>query len=216
MHWQASSEAGAVPGQKIAVHVGQLSATYAPGLLTELRAYFSQTWGSQDQAQTTSYAAHAETQEEALSSRSAGVGRVPGMTAGARSTDNTEASLRYAVKEAPSQSGISEEGSAQSVDSCILEPAWLTGGVALSASVLSLQLGGLSSPGARAEAFLVSVERCTVHLGTYRPSARPGSLLAQLLSLHKQALPGGGLRVARHPVVCGHILAACSQPSQGI
>ena len=197
MHWQASSEGGASPGQKTAVHVGQLSAIYAPGLLTELRAYFSQAWGSQDQAQTASNAAHVETQEEALSSRSAGgIGRVSGMTAGARSTDSTEASLGYALNDAPSQSGVREEGTAPLVESRMLPPAWLTGGVALSASVLSLQLGVLSSPGARAEAILVSVERCTVHLGTYRPSARPGSLLAQLLSLHKQALPGEGLRVA--------------------
>lgn len=197
MHWQAGSEGGAAPGQKVAVHVGQLSAIYAPGLLSELRAYSSQAWDFQDQAQTSSNAAHMETQEEALSSRPArSIGRVLAMEAGARSTDSTEALLGYVENKAPSQSGVSEEGLGPLLESRMLPSAWLTGGIALSASVLSLQLGVLSSPGALAEAFLVIIERCTMHVGAYRPSARPGSLLAQLLSLHKQAHPVAGLRVA--------------------
>ena len=78
----------------------------------------------------------------------------------------------------------------------VAPPAWLTGGIILDASVLSLQLAALSGPAALAQAVILSIERCSVHLGTFKPSARPRSLLAQLLSLQKQPLPARGLRLA--------------------
>lgn len=195
VHWQAGSEGGAGPGQKIAVNVGQLVAAYAPGLLTELRIYLSKAWSFQDPTQTASSAAHAEDdpQQKELPNRSAGsMSRVQTVIAGARSTDSTEASLRHDEGEESLQS---EKSKNQLLETRTLPPAWLTGGIVLSASMLSLQLGVLSSPGIQAEAFVVSIQRCSMHLGPYKPSARPGSLLGELFSLHKQPLPGTGLRM---------------------
>ena len=193
VHWQAGSEGGAGPGQKIAVHVGQLFAGYPPGFLTELRTYLSAVWISQEVTQTAFSAAHAVDSKQHLDRTAGSMSRLQNVAAGPRSIDSTEASLRHDEGVGPSQS---EENPKQLLESTALPPAWLTGGIALSASVLSLQLGVLSSPGTQAEAFLVSIERCSMHLGPYKPSARPGSLLSELFSLHKQALPGAGLRVA--------------------
>ena len=89
-----------------------------------------------------------------------------------------------------------EEQTAQGSESHLAPPAWLTGGIVLSASALSLQLALLSSQAARASALCVSIERCSVHLGPLKPAARPGSLLAQLFSVQKQALPRTGLRAS--------------------
>ena len=196
VHWQAGSEGGAGPGQKIAVHVGQLFAAYAPGLQTQLMTYLSEVWIIQDPTQTASSAAHAHDhaqQEAAPGSFVGSMSKVQTMTAGAGASDSTKASLGHDEGQGPSQS---DDSPTQLLASRASPPAWLTGGITLSASVLSLQLGVLSSPGTQAEAFLVSVERCSVHLGPYKPSARPGSLLGELFSLHKQPLPGAGLRVA--------------------
>ena len=196
MHWQAGSEGETAPGQKVAVHVGQLFVCYAPGLLSQLAAYFSPASSSQDPKKTASVAARAHDHPEANTPPSmpvSSMSRVQTPAAGSAPTNSTEASLGHDEAKAPSQR---DETMAPPSQSRMLPPSWLTGGIALSASVLSLQLGALSSPGTQAAAFLVVVERCSMHLGPYKPSARPGSLLGKLFSLHKQAPPGAGLRMA--------------------
>lgn len=74
-------------------------------------------------------------------------------------------------------------------------PAWLTGGAVIGCSVLSLQLVALSAASLRAEAAAICVQRASVHLGPFRPTARPGSLTAELFAQQRQPLPGIALRL---------------------
>jgi len=196
VHWQLGTDSDAAPGQKIAIHMGQLFASYAPGFLTELQAYLSQAWASQDPTETGFSLAptHDTLKGEGSSShQESSRGATEGVTAEAKLTGRTQANPVPQKSSRFSQTSIQ---SAQNAESSMAPPAWLTDGTALSASVLSLQLGVLSSQGTQAEAFLLSIDRCSMHLGPFKPSARPGSLLAALFSLQKQALSGTGLRVA--------------------
>jgi len=195
VHWQLGTDSDVAPGHKVAIHMGQLFASYAPGFLTEVQAYFSQVWASQDTTEPGCSVAptHDTLQGEGSSGQQeSSSGATEGMTAEARLTGRAQATNH----QTSSRFSQTSEQPAQNAESNTAPPAWLTGGTALSASVLSLQLGILSSQGTQAEAFLLSVDRCSMHLGPFKPSARPGSLLAELFSLQKQALSGTGLRVA--------------------
>lgn len=92
--------------------------------------------------------------------------------------------------------GSAQEAMASNAEHRLAPPAWLMGGAVFGCSVMSLQLAALSAASLQAEAAALSVQHCSVHLGALRPTARPGSLAAELLSLQKQALPGEGLRMA--------------------
>ncbi len=89
-------------------------------------------------------------------------------------------------------SGDSQQNQAQR----LAPPAWLTGGAVIGCSVMSLQLVALSAASLRAEAAALCVQRASVHLGPFRPTARPGSLTAELFGLLRRPLPGSALRVA--------------------
>ena len=154
MQWQAGSDHQTLADQKLAIHVGQLYAGYAPGLLIELRTYTRQAWCPQEPPQT-----------------------------GSRAADASEPAQEKGQPDPASKNHLAA-------------PAWLTGGITLDASALSLQLVALSSQADSAQALAVSIDRCSLHLGALKPSARPGSLLAQLFSLQKQSLPSNGLRMA--------------------
>lgn len=197
VHWQAAAEVRALAEQKIAVHLGQLYASYAPGLLTELRAYLIQAWSPQEPRMPGSSppdAADTQRTGARFSSPALLDSRGADRTAGYVLNEDVVGSPFSTESGSGDQRG--EEQTAQGSESHLSPPAWLAGGIALSASALSLQLALLSSQAAAASALCVSIERCSVHLGPLKPAARPGSLLAQLFSLQKQALPRIGLRAS--------------------
>ena len=193
LQWQAAGEAPLQ--QRVAVHIGQLFAAHVPGLVSELHAFFAQAWTSQDshQAASSTAAASDAVQEEAGESRSQRTDHLDSGRDMASGSPDKEASL---TQEQPPGIQAEEQQSGQGSEWHVAPPAWLTGGITVDVSVLSLQLAALSGPAALAQAAIVSIERCSVHLGSFKPSARPRSLLARLFSLQKQPLPGRGLRLA--------------------
>ena len=197
VHWQAAAELPARAEQKIAVHLGQLYASYAPGLLTELRAYLIKAWSPQEPRMPGSSPPDAaDTQQTGARFSSPALLDSRGADRTAGHVLNEDVVRSPFSRKSSSGDQRSEEEKLQGSESHLSPPAWLTGGIALSASALSLQLALLSSQAAAASALCVSIERCSVHLGPLKPAARPGSLLAQLFSLQKQALPRIGLRAS--------------------
>ena len=186
LQWQTGGEGPGPLEQRVAIHAGQLIAAHVPGLVSELQAFFAQAWASEDlyeagsSAASTSDAVH----EEAGFSRS-------------QCNSHSESGRDMAPGSADKQASLTQEQQlGQGSEWHVAPPAWLTGGITIDASVLSLQLAALSGPAAVAQAAIISIERCSMHLGSFKPSARPRSLLAQLFSLQRQPLPGRGLRVA--------------------
>ena len=195
MQWQAASEQPAPLEQRVAIHVGQLFAAHVPGLVSELHAFSAQAWSCQDLHQAASSMAGTSdaVHEAAGSSRSQSKDHTDiGQDIASGSADKGASLTQEELPRVQAQGQQSGQGSEWNV----ALPAWLTGGITIDASVLTLQLAALSGPAAHAQAAIVSIERCSVHLGSFKPSARPRSLLAQLFSLQKQPLPGRGLRMA--------------------
>ena len=195
LQWQTGGQSPASSEQRVAVHVGQLFAAHVPGLVSELCAFFALAWSSQDTQQVASSAAGASdsVHEGAGFSRSQQMHHPDSARGSAPGSADKEASL---TQEQQSRIQAEAQPAGQGSDWHGAPPAWLTGGIIIDTSVLSLQLAALSGPAATAQAAIVSIERCSMHLGSFKPSARPRSLLAQLFSLQKQPLPGRGLRLA--------------------
>ena len=195
MQWQAASEQPAPVEQRVAIHVGQLFAAHVPGLVSELHAFSAQAWSCQDLQQAAgSMAGTSDAVHEAVGSSRSQRELHPDSSHEIASGSAIEgASLTQ--EELPCVQAQGQQ-SGQGSEWHVAPPAWLTGGITIDASVLSLQLAALSGPAAPAQAAIVSIERCSMHLGSFKPSARPRSLLAQLFSLQKQPLPGRGLRLA--------------------
>ena len=195
MQWQAAREQAAPVEQRVAIHVGQLFAAHVPGLVSELHAFSAQAWSCQDLPQAaSSMAGTSDAVHEAVgSSRSQSKDHThSGQDIASGSADKGASLTQEELPRIQAQSQQSGQGS----EWHMVSPAWLTGGITIDASVLSLQLAALSGPAPPAQAAIVSIERCSMHLGSFKPSARPRSLLAQLFSLQKQPLPGRGLRLA--------------------
>ena len=195
MQWQAASEQPAPLEQRVAIHVGQLYAAHVARLVSELRAFCARAWSCQDVHQAASSIADTSdaVHEAVRSSRSQGKDHTDSGQAIASGSASEGASLTQ--EELPRIQAQGQQ-SGQGSEWHVAPPAWLTGGIIIDTSVLSLQLAALSGPAALAQAAIVSIERCSMHLGSFRPSARPRSLLAQLYSLQKPPLPGRGLRLA--------------------
>ena len=195
MQWQAASEQPAALDQRVAIHVGQLFAAHVPGLVSELRDFSAQAWSCQDLHQAaSSMAGTSGSVHEAVGFSRSQSNSHPdgGQDIASGSADKGASLTQQELPRVQAQGQQSGQGSEWNV----APPAWLTAGITIDASVLSLQLAALSGPAAPAQAAIVSIERCSMHLGTFKPSARPRSLLAQLFSLQKQPLPGRGLRLA--------------------
>ena len=195
MQWQAASEQPDPLEQRVAIHVGQLFAAHVPGLVSELHAFSARAWSCQDLPQAASSMAGTSdaVHEAAGSSRSQSKDHTDSRQDVASGSVDKGASLTQ--EELPSVQAQGRQ-SFQGSEWHMAPPAWLTGGIVVDASVLSLQLAALSGQAAPAQAAIVSIERCSMHLGSFKPSARPRSLLAQLFSLQKQPLPGRGIRLA--------------------
>lgn len=82
-------------------------------------------------------------------------------------------------------------------------PAWLRGGTALGASVISLHVAVLSGEDAGEVAVVMALSRLSAHLGPVRTSARAGSLVADLYGICTGAVPQHGLRVSAGGVQWG-------------
>ena len=170
LRWQPDRDPEASVPHAASIHVGRIFAAYSPGLVTQLLQFFK---GLQPPPQV----------EELVSS-------LPSDMPAAAQTAGV-ASMRADTE---AEAGVLE-AMPQDRSHVLAPPEWLTGGAVISCSIMSLQLVALSAASLQAEAAALCVERCSVHLGTLRPTARAGSLAAELFAMQKQPLPGHGLRL---------------------
>ncbi|BDA43314.1 probable vacuolar protein sorting-associated protein 13B [Coccomyxa sp. Obi] len=165
LRWQPDRDPEAPVPHAASIHVGRVFAAYVPGLATDLLHFFEGLQPPQMEDQHSDMPAAAQT---------AGTARM-------RTDTEAEAGFLEAVP--------------QDRAHVLAPPEWLTGGAVIGCSIMSLQLVALSAASLQAEAAALCVERCSVHLGTLRPTARAGSLAAELFAMQRQPLPEHGLRL---------------------
>ncbi|CAL8468704.1 g8244 [Coccomyxa elongata] len=169
LRWQPDRDLeGSVP-HAASIHMGRIFAAYVPGLATHLLHFFKGLQPPQ--------------MEDSASSLPNDM--PPAAQTAGRASMRAEMEIEGGVLEATPQDRAH-----------MLAPSeWLTGGALIGCSIMSLQLVALSAASLRAEAAALCVERCSVHLGTFRPTARAGSLAAELFAMQRQPLPNYGLRL---------------------
>ncbi len=169
LRWQPDRDPeGSVP-HAASIHMGRIFAAYVPGLATHLLHFFK---GLQPPQREDS--AHSLPNDMPNAAQTA-----------ARASMRAEMDIKGGVLEAVPQDRAH----------ILAPPEWLTGGAVIGCSIMSLQLVALSAASLSAEAAALCVERCSVHLGTFRPTARAGSLAAELFAMQRQPLPKHGLRL---------------------
>lgn len=82
-------------------------------------------------------------------------------------------------------------------------PAWLRGGTALGASIISLHVALLSGEEAGEVAVVMALSRLSAHLGPVRTAARAGSLVDNLYRICTGPVPSHGLRVSAGGILWG-------------
>lgn len=180
-HWQLDSRPDAIHAAApeavhvASINVGQVSATYVPGLASGLLDFFS----------------------GVLPQRSSNPGLGPSSMGSERSVHTGE---------------VAHKGSCAASGSARPPPPWLTGGAVVGCSVLSLQLAAVSEAAAAASAAVLCIRRCSVHLGSFKPAARAGSVTAELFAMQKPPVAGPGLRIAATGVQIG--LSECWKPAR--
>ena len=170
LRWQPDRDPEASVPHAASIHVGRIFAAYSPGLVTQLLQFFK---GLQPPPQV----------EELVSSLPSDM-PAAAQTAGVASMRADTEAVAGVLEAMPKDRAH-----------VLAPPEWVTGGAVISCSVMSLQLVALSAASLQAEAAALCVERCSVHSGTLRPTARAGSLAAELFAMQKQPLPGHGLRL---------------------